>query len=92
MKIFVLAQQGDIKGVREILNNTYLDDYNKAKVFAILKERDSMYYYIDKMDSNIWNGEIRETNGSKEFDPYRKEKRYKAFLKKNYYPITHWNE
>ncbi len=92
MKIFVLAQQGDIKGVRESLNNTYVNDYQKAKVFAILKERDSMYYYIDKMDSNNSNWLIHNTNGSKEFDPYRKEERYKEFLKKNYYPITHWNE
>ena len=99
MKILILAQKGDVKGVREILNNTYVNDYHKAKVFAILKERDSMYYYIDKMDLNNSkmdsiksNWLIRNTNASKEFDPYRKEERYKEFLKKNYYPITHWNE
>ena len=86
-KILILAQQGNVKGIREILNNRYVNDFVKAKVFAILEERDSMYYYIDKMDShNDWK---LYTNGCSEFDPYRNEERYNAFLKRNYYPITH---
>jgi len=91
MKILILAQQGDIKHLRKILNGTYLDNYEKAKVFAILKKRDSMYYYMDKMWYNS-KSDILQMNGSREFDPYRKEERYKAFLKENYFPLTHWNE
>ena len=36
--------------------------------------------------------EFRFVNSRREFDPYRKEERYKDFLKRNYLPITHWNE
>jgi len=31
-------------------------------------------------------------NGWMEFDPWRKEERFKTFLKKNYLPLTHWNK
>lgn len=61
----------------------------KVYVFAILKERDSMYYYLEKMDGDDI---IKGPNSRFEFDPYRKEERYKALLRKNYIPITHWNE
>ena len=92
MKILILAQKGDLKGVREILNNRYVYDFEKARVFAILKESDSLYYYLDKMDSSEDNWLIRKINGCNEIDPYRKEERYKEILKKSYFPITHWNE
>jgi hypothetical protein len=75
--------------VNSILNKDVLKDYEKAIVFAILKERDSMYYYINK-EKDIDN--ILKINGFIEIDPYRKEERYKAFLRKNYLPITHWNK
>ena len=61
----------------------------KTIVFAILKEKDSMYYYMDK-EKEASN--ILEINGAIEVDPYRKEERYKTFLKKNYLPLTQWNE
>ena len=48
-----------------------------------------MYYYIDK-EASIFK--ILEFNGYNELDPYRKEERYKAYLRKNYLPITNWNE
>jgi len=48
-----------------------------------------MYYYLNKRNHIIG---IRGPNSQREFDPYRKEERYKAFLRKNYLPITHWNE
>ena len=38
----------------------------------------------------LWG--IRYPNSRREFDPYRKEERYKELLRKNYLPITHWNE
>ncbi len=86
-KASIYANLGDSKKTYEALE--FLDYPTKAWVFAILKERDSMYYYLDKTtayDQNI------SLNFEPEFDPYRKEERYKAFLKKNYLPITHWNE
>lgn len=83
------AQQNDIKKVTSILNKDILRPYQKAIVFAVLKERDSMYHYMNK-ESDIYR--IIEINGSIEVDAYRKEDRYKAFLKKNYLPLTHWNE
>ncbi len=48
-----------------------------------------MYHYMNK-ESNIWS--IIYINGSIEIDPYRKEERFKALLKKHYLPLTHWNE
>ena len=48
-----------------------------------------MYYYIDK-EQNVYN--ILKFNGSVEVDPYRKEERFKALLKKHYLPLTQWNE
>ncbi len=83
------AQQNDIKKAYSILNKNTLKPYDKARVFAVLKERDSMYHYMNK-ESEIEN--ILELNGAVEVNPYRKEERYKAFLKKNYLPLTHWNE
>jgi TolB-like protein/Tfp pilus assembly protein PilF len=83
------AKQNEVSKVNSILNKDVLKDYEKAIVFAILKERDSMYYYINK-EKDIDN--ILKINGFIEIDPYRKEERYKAFLRKNYLPITHWNK
>ena len=83
------AQQNKVKKVDSILNKISFDGYEKAIVFAILKEKDSMYLHIEK-EKDIYT--ILRFNASTEVDPYRKEDRYKAFLKKNYLPITHWNE
>jgi TolB-like protein len=83
------AQQNKVIKVDSILNIGALNAYEKAIVFAILKERDSMYYYID---NEKHTDNILKFNGSIEVNPYRKEDRYKAFLRKNYLPITHWNE
>ena len=83
------AQLNNVKEVYQLLNSGKLANSEKAIVFAILKERDSMYYYIDK-ESSIFN--ILEFNGYNELNPYRKEERYKEYLRKNYLPITHWNE
>ncbi len=83
------AQLNNIKEVYQILNSEKLANSEKAIVFAILKERDSMYYYINK-ELSIYK--ILEFNGYNELDPYRKEERYKEYLQKNYLPITHWNE
>ncbi len=87
-KISILAHLGKVDEVYKLLKEYDVRDItNKAFIFAILKEKDSMYHYLNKEGILSW-----WVNGRFEFDPYRKEERYKAFLKKNYLPITHWNE
>ncbi len=78
------AQLNEIKKVRSILDKDVLKNYQMAIVFAILKERDSMYYYLDR-EKDIYN--VFKFNGSVEAGPYLQEARYQAFLKKNYLPI-----
>ncbi|MCK5402263.1 MAG: helix-turn-helix domain-containing protein [Flavobacteriaceae bacterium] len=87
-KVITYAQLGDREKVDDIFKDI-LNINSKVFVYAILKERDSMYHYLGKL---IEPGRIRRHKSRREFDPYRKEERFKAFLKKNYLPITHWNE
>lgn len=83
-----LAQIGDVDGVKRLLNKkSVISDVNKTFVFAVLKNRDSMYFYMDKVEVR---GAI-SINSRREVDPYRKEQRYIEFLEKNYMPLTHWN-
>ena len=58
---------------------------NRAILHAVLKDRDSMYFYLQNMQFD-YNYALY-TNGRREFDPYRNEERYKAFLRKNYLPV-----
>ena len=60
--------------------------FRRAQVHAKLGERDSMYYYLEKLK---YDGDrmMGFTNGSPEFDPYRNEERYKAILRDNYIPV-----
>jgi TolB-like protein/AraC-like DNA-binding protein/Tfp pilus assembly protein PilF len=83
------ASQGKLENTYKIINKGVLANFEKAKVFAILKERDSMYYYINK-EKDIYK--IRYFNSYFEVDPYRKEERFKALLRRHYLPLTHWNE
>jgi TolB-like protein len=93
--LLTYAQLGDRKKVDRSLKNHYsmygTRVFNKdmALVYAILKEKDSMYYYLEKL--RPIKGFL-PANSRGEFDPYRKEERFKALLKKHYLPITHWNE
>lgn len=82
------AQIGDQKKV-DSLNNRYPwgDNRLRAKraiLHAILKNKDSMYYYLEttKFDLTMVN-----FNSRREFDPYRNEERYKAILRDNYIPV-----
>ncbi|NNF76247.1 MAG: tetratricopeptide repeat protein, partial [Flavobacteriaceae bacterium] len=81
------AQLNDRKNARK--DNSYS---MKVIVFAILKEKDSMYYYLEKFYNNPYGHSLMGPNSRPEFDPYRKEDRFKALLKKQYLPITHLNE
>jgi TolB-like protein/AraC-like DNA-binding protein len=56
----------------------------RAILHAVLKERDSMYYYLD---TARFDGYTTFANSRPEFDPYRNEERYKAFLRDNYLPV-----
>ena len=87
-KINILARLGKTDEVHALLkDHGDMEITLKAFIFASLEERDSMYFYLSQKEIDwFW------VNGRFEFDPYRKEERYKAFLKKNYLPITHWNE
>ncbi|MCZ6701681.1 MAG: helix-turn-helix domain-containing protein [Ignavibacteria bacterium] len=85
------AQLGDRKKVDSI-NNRYpwgtgrMRDWRGRRAFlhAILKDRDSMYFYLENIKFVSW---IRTINGSNEFDPYRNEERFKDILKKHYIPV-----
>ena len=95
-KILTYAQLGERKKVDSILNDyyelnrtKYWLNIDKAIVFAIMKEKDSMYHYLEKLRPIK---DFHQANSRFEFDPYRKEERFKALLKKHYLPITHWNE
>jgi len=73
------SQLGNQDMINKICEKYVVDNTSRAFVHAILKERDSLYYYLDKEDINY-----KLVNSSFEFDPYR--------LKKNYLPITQLNE
>ncbi|MFL0354223.1 helix-turn-helix domain-containing protein [Xanthomarina sp. GH4-25] len=88
---YTYAQMGNRKKV-DSMNKVYpwgtggiADWYrHKANIHAALKDRDSMYYYLEQM---LINYEILMLNSNKDVDPYRNEARYKAFLRKNYLPV-----
>ena len=83
-KAFTYAQLGDQENLRTVLGKLGSD--NKALIFAILKQRDSMYYYLNKDD--ITDVDAQLPNSRPEMDPYRKEPQYIEFLKKHYFPIN----
>jgi TolB-like protein/Tfp pilus assembly protein PilF len=83
------AQLGDRKkldSLNKIKSPSLSRYYNalRAHVFAILKERDSMYYYLEKAKFDLTIG---FANGFSEFDLYRNEERFKAILRDNYLPV-----
>ena len=85
---------GDKITVNEMMNiaNNEISDDKKAQIFANLKLNDSMYYYLHrftKVEGNTRKIHYSlEINGRIEFDPYRMEPRYIAFLKDNYLPVS----
>ena len=87
----IYAQLGDRKTIDSLFTKYDYFNYIKIVVYAILKEKDSMYNYMEKMSIYQYSP-IHFFNSLRDFDPYRKEERFKAFLRKHYLPITHWNE
>ena len=82
IKLMLYSQIGEKNKVYELIKNESPVSNAKAFAFANLKERDSMYFYMNKDDSNG-----PQINSRREFDPYRKEPRYIEFLKKYHLPI-----
>ena len=100
-KLITYAQLGNRKSIDSLLKQKKRNNSsNKIFIYAILKEKDSMYHYLEIASHTCGSNYrimlrgtgISGPNNRREFDPYRKEERYKAFLQKNYLPITHWNE
>jgi len=91
-KVWTHAQLGDREKVDSISKRLYWgtgqDKYwrsFKAFTHAILKDRDSMYYYLENAR---FDGTTMLVNSRREFDPYRNEDRFKAILKANYLPVS----
>ena len=96
-QLLTYAQLGDRKKIDKLINNYYIEygrtewiNEDLAISYAILREKDSMYHYLEKLRPIDQFATFINNRG--DFDPYRKEERYKALLKKHYLPITHWNE
>ena len=84
------AQMGNRKKVDSMnkrhpwgYGSPYAYDKHKAFIHAALKDTDSMYFYLNRIEGH----RILEVNGSPDFDPYRNEARYKSILRKNYIPV-----
>jgi len=82
LNLLVYSQLGNKEKVFEIINSNKINNESKVFAFANLKERDSMYFYMNKDNINALR-----VNSRREFDPYRKEPRYIEFMKKNHLPI-----
>ena len=78
---FTYAQLGDLKQLNTVIDK--VANNNKSIIFAVLKQRDSMYYYLDQL--SLIDAQL--PNSRPELDPYRKEPQYIEFLKKNYFPV-----
>ena len=84
LEALIFAKLADTVQTYYILNNHVLGYGQKARVFAILKQKDSMYYYLNRLGPL----DCLNINDKLEFEPYRKEPKFKAFLKKNYFPYS----
>lgn len=56
---------------------------HRVTINALLRDKDSMYYYLDRME----NYEVLNLNRLKDVNPYRNDDRFKAVLRKNYLPV-----
>jgi len=90
LQVLTYAQLGDRKKVDSInkkhphgTHNQNAWRTNRAILHAVLKDKDSMYYYLEQSQFDDY---VLIANGRREFDPYRNEARYKEFLRTNYLP------
>jgi len=91
LQVLTHAQLGNREKVDSINKKHPLGDrnqlrwrLNRAILHAVLKDKDSMYYYLEEAR---FDGNVLYINTRREFDPYRHEDRYKAFLRMNYLPV-----
>ena len=85
-KAEIFTLKDDKKDVNDILNKYQLDYNSKAKIFALLNEKDSMYFYLNKLTKI---NQIITLNGMDEiFGKYANESKYKMYLEKHYLPTT----
>jgi hypothetical protein len=91
LQVLTHAQLGNRKKVDSInkkhphgTHNPFIWRTNRAILHAVLKDRDSMYYYLEQSQ---FDDHVLIANGRREFDPYRNEERYKDFLRMNYLPV-----
>lgn len=85
MQLKILAKIGDLDQLNELLRSQQFSYSDKAEVYAILGNRDSLYASLEKV---IHHPRALGLNGNDEFNPYRNDKEFKAFQKKNYLPTT----
>jgi TolB-like protein len=92
VQAWTYAQLGDKKKVDSINKRLFIGHNGsrywrtwKAFTYAILKEKDSMYYYLETARTDGFVGIF--PNSRREFDPYRNKERFKAILRANYLPI-----
>lgn len=81
---FTLAQLKDFEKLNPLMKKLNTSE-NKAFVFAILKQRDSMYYYLNKDDIEPLDAQF--INSRSELDPYRNDPEFVSFLKKHRFPV-----
>lgn len=83
-KAYSYAQFGDMDKLKTVMNK--INSVSKVQVFAILKQRDSLYFYLNKDD--ISDSRAQFINSRPEMDPYRKEPQYIDFLRNHHFPIN----
>ena len=64
---------GDLKKLDSIRKLGFLRPIDNAYMFEFLKNRDSMYYYLNHEEINAINAQF--TNNRREFGPFRKQPR-----------------
>lgn len=92
-KAWYAALRGDAKTTYQLFNSADFDpdDFEKTSIFMNLKERDSVFHYLNKlskiakMDLRIYR--LMQINGSYEADPYRMDPRYQEIMERNYFPL-----
>ena len=80
----ISAKRSPLRKKTNIMKEEIKTNAHKALAFAVLKEKDSMYYYLNRVDILT----AFRINSFFSLGPYKQEDRYKEFLKKNFLPIT----
>jgi len=90
-KAWMNSKMGNDEIVNDVFTKSRMTPVTKSICFAYLKQRDSMYFYLN-MISNTKNPNLRynramTVNSDISFHPYLNEPRFQDFLKKHYLPI-----